>query len=233
MSESTSLRVAVDTPAHTAIGEPLTYLGDPALPAGTLVRVPLGRREVTGIVWSASDAPEPDGAVELKQVLHALTSLPPLPQRWLELVAFTAAYYQRGIGEVALSVLPPELRKLDDAQVLEAQLAENGDREDVHPLDEAEGYRDLVEKHGANVETIGQHLGLYTCAELPTQPTLVVGDKTLDPPAAATEATLAAADAPAAGGCQAGARPQVMWPLLLAFLLLRLRRTATKLNVRP
>ena len=117
MSESTSLRVAVDTPAHTAISEPLTYLGDPALPAGTLVRVPLGRREVTGVVWSASDAPEPGAAVELKHVLHALTSLPPLPQRWLELVAFTAAYYQRGTGEVALSVLPPELRKLDDAQV--------------------------------------------------------------------------------------------------------------------
>ncbi len=117
MSERTSLRVAVDTPAYTAIGEPLTYLNDPALPAGTLVRVPLGRREVTGIVWSAGEMHDPDMAVELKQVLHALTSLPPLPQRWLELVAFTAAYYQRGIGEVALSVLPPELRKLDDGQV--------------------------------------------------------------------------------------------------------------------
>ena len=117
MSESTLLRVAVDTPAHTAISEPLTYLSDPALPAGTLVRVPLGRREVTGIVWSVCDTPDPHEAVELKHVLHALTSLPPLPQRWLELVAFTAAYYQRGIGEVALSVLPPELRKLDDAQV--------------------------------------------------------------------------------------------------------------------
>jgi primosomal protein N' (replication factor Y) len=50
-------------------------------------------------------------------VLHALESLPPLPEHWRDLVAFTAAYYQRGIGEVALSVLPPELRKLDDAQV--------------------------------------------------------------------------------------------------------------------
>jgi primosomal protein N' (replication factor Y) len=33
------------------------------------------------------------------------------------LVEFAAGYYQRGIGEVALSVLPPELRKLDDTQV--------------------------------------------------------------------------------------------------------------------
>ena len=117
MPESTLLRVAVDTPAHTAIGEPLSYLGDAALPAGTLVRVPLGRREVTGIVWNSSESTEPDAALELKSVLHTLTSMPPLPRQWLELVAFTAAYYQRGIGEVALSVLPPELRKLDDAQV--------------------------------------------------------------------------------------------------------------------
>ncbi len=117
MSESTSLRVAVDTPAHTPIGDPLTYLCDPALPAGTLVRVPLGRREVAGVVWTAGDASDPAVEVELKHVLHALTSLPPLPLRWLELVEFTAAYYQRGIGEVALSVLPPELRKLDDGQV--------------------------------------------------------------------------------------------------------------------
>ena len=117
MPEGAPLSVAVDTPAHTGIGEPLTYLGDPGLPAGTLVRVPLGRREVTGIVWDAHGAPAAQAAIELKPVLHALESLPPLPALWRDLVAFTAAYYQRGIGEVALSVLPPELRKLDDAQV--------------------------------------------------------------------------------------------------------------------
>ena len=117
MPEGSRLSVAVDTPAHTGIGEPLTYLGDPGLSAGTLVRVPLGRREVTGIVWDEHGVPEAQSGVELKSVLHALESLPPLPLRWRELVAFTAAYYQRGIGEVALSVLPPELRKLDDAQV--------------------------------------------------------------------------------------------------------------------
>jgi len=117
MLEGSCLSVAVDTPAHTGIGEPLTYLSHSSLAGGTLVRVPLGRREVSGIVWGAQEAPAALEAVELKPVLHALESLPPLPVRWRELVAFTAAYYQRGIGEVALSVLPPELRKLDDAQV--------------------------------------------------------------------------------------------------------------------
>jgi primosomal protein N' (replication factor Y) (superfamily II helicase) len=45
------LRVAVDTPQHSGIGQPLDYLSDQPLAAGTLVRVPLGKREVPGLVW--------------------------------------------------------------------------------------------------------------------------------------------------------------------------------------
>ena len=36
----------------------------------------------------------------------------PLPPSWLALVEFASAYYQRGLGEIALSVLPVELRRL-------------------------------------------------------------------------------------------------------------------------
>jgi len=43
--------------------------------------------------------------------------LPPLGPAWMQLVEFCASYYQRSIGEVALSVLPPELRKLDDTRM--------------------------------------------------------------------------------------------------------------------
>ena len=40
------LAVAVPTPAHSSLAEPLTYRADQAWPPGTLVRVPLGAREV-------------------------------------------------------------------------------------------------------------------------------------------------------------------------------------------
>ena len=119
-AEAGVLRVAVDAPQHTTLREPLSYLGDPALAPGTLVRVPLGHREVTGIVWGSradSGIESADPAIDLKPLLHALTSLAPLGDRWRQLVEFAAGYYQRGIGEMALSVLPPELRKLDDGQV--------------------------------------------------------------------------------------------------------------------
>jgi primosomal protein N' (replication factor Y) len=79
------------------------------------VRVPLGRREVAGVVWPGEPSDEP--SLALKPIAQVLQALPPLSARWCELVEFAAAYYQRGLGEVALSVLPPELRKLDDAQL--------------------------------------------------------------------------------------------------------------------
>ncbi len=109
------LRVAVETPQHAAIGL-LDYTSSAALPPGTLVRVPLGRREVPGIVWDqAADPLLPDA--QLRPVTQALAALPPLAAPWRRLIDFAAAYYQRGTGEMALSVLPPELRKLDDSQL--------------------------------------------------------------------------------------------------------------------
>jgi primosomal protein N' (replication factor Y) len=120
------LAVAIDAPQYAGLGSLLTYESEQTLAPGTLVRVPLGRREVTGLVWDADfDALDAamaqelaDGverpAIALKPVIEALASLPPLPADWRALAEFTARYYQRSLGEVALAVLPPELRKLDD-----------------------------------------------------------------------------------------------------------------------
>ena len=79
------------------------------------MRVPLGRREVPGVVWHGG--PSDPAPPELREVRLVLDALPPLSAHWRDLVDFTAAYYQRGTGEIALSVLPPELRKLDNAQL--------------------------------------------------------------------------------------------------------------------
>jgi primosomal protein N' (replication factor Y) len=109
------LRVAVATPQHSGLAGPLDYLARQAVPPGTLVRVPLGRREVLGVVWR--DGGEPTPAAALKEVTQALAALPPLGAPWLELVEFAAGYYQRSIGELAASLLPPQLHELDDARL--------------------------------------------------------------------------------------------------------------------
>ncbi|HVZ43919.1 MAG TPA: primosomal protein N' [Ramlibacter sp.] len=106
--------VVVPTPAHSSLAAPLTYRSELALAPGTLVRVPLGRREVLGIVWDGE--PQAAGAEE-KAVSGALDGIAPLTESWRQLVTFSAAYYQRGIGELALAVLPPQLRELGPAQL--------------------------------------------------------------------------------------------------------------------
>jgi primosomal protein N' (replication factor Y) len=115
MDDPQRFRVAVEAPQHSGLQGTLDYTSEQWLAPGTLVRVPFGRREVPGIVWPGDAEAAPD--VALKAVASVLASLPPLSPRWCELIQFTASYYQRGLGEVALTVLPPELRKLDDAQL--------------------------------------------------------------------------------------------------------------------
>ena len=110
--------VIVATPAHSALGEPLSYRSELPLAPGTLLRVPLGKREVCGVAWDAPAAPnDPPAPEQLKAILGPLEGLPPLSAAWRELVAFAAGYYQRSLGEVALAALPPQLRELDAAQL--------------------------------------------------------------------------------------------------------------------
>ena len=116
MPESVILAVAVETPRHSAVGELLDYSSEQSLPPGTMVRVPLARREVAGIVWQPSRR-ELATSIQIRPVAAALASLPPLDSHWRALIDFAAGYYQRGVGELALAVLPPELRKLDDIRL--------------------------------------------------------------------------------------------------------------------
>jgi primosomal protein N' (replication factor Y) len=112
------LAVLVPTPAHSSISGPLSYLSKVPLPPGTLVRVPLGRREVLGVVWDDASAQDPDSStVEHKEIVGELSALPPLDAGWRQLVTFAAGYYQRGLGEIALAGLPPQLRDLNAVQL--------------------------------------------------------------------------------------------------------------------
>ena len=113
-----SLSVVVPTPAHSSLAGPLSYRSEFPLAAGTLVRVPLGRREVLGVVWEAPSGPGSGvQAQDIRPIAGVLKGISPLSENWRELVTFAATYYQRGLGEVALAALPPQLRALDTAQL--------------------------------------------------------------------------------------------------------------------
>ncbi len=111
------LSVVVAAPAHSGVGGALTYRSEGNLTAGTLVRVPFGKREVLGVVWA--QLPDSGGLLEMqtKAIAGTLDGLTPLAESWRRLVEFTAGYYQRSQGEVALAALPPQLRELSGVQL--------------------------------------------------------------------------------------------------------------------
>ena len=109
MTTPARVGVVVETPQHSGLAGPLDYLDPGAAVPGQLLRVPLGRREVLGIVWPRPEQPADMAAADALRPAGQPFELPPLPAAWLALVEFAAGYYQRGLGELALSVLPPEL----------------------------------------------------------------------------------------------------------------------------
>lgn len=109
------LAVVVPTPSHSTVRGPLTYESELPLPPGTLVRVPLGRRELLGVVWEPGA--DPGAGVGTRPIGAALEGIAPLTHEWRQLVTFTSNYYQRSLGEVALAALPPQLRELGPAQL--------------------------------------------------------------------------------------------------------------------
>ena len=114
------MSVLVHTPAHSQVAKPLSYWSEQTLAPGTLVRVPLGKRELLGLVWDTLDEADPPNAPEadkIRPLAGVLDGVAPLNAAWRQLMTFSAGYYQRSVGEVALAALPPQLRELSPLQL--------------------------------------------------------------------------------------------------------------------
>jgi ParB/RepB/Spo0J family partition protein len=78
----------------------------------------------------------------------------------------------RAAKKAGLKEIPAIVRDMDDKTSLEVQLIENMQRSDVHPLEEAEGYEQLIAQHGyAGAEQIAAKVGksksyIYGCMRL-------------------------------------------------------------------
>jgi primosomal protein N' (replication factor Y) (superfamily II helicase) len=110
------ISVVLPTPAHSHLPQILSYRHSESLIKGALVRAPLGKRELLGMVWAC----EPAIGDTLDDAIKPITWVLPLPvlaQPWCDLVEFTAKYYQRTLGEIAMTALPPQLRELDALQM--------------------------------------------------------------------------------------------------------------------
>jgi ParB family chromosome partitioning protein len=74
-----------------------------------------------------------------------------------EIVAGSRRY--KAAKKAGIAEIPIRARPLTDIQVLEIQVIENLQRADVHPLDEGEGYRVLMQRAGYEVPAIAEKVG--------------------------------------------------------------------------
>lgn len=99
---------------------------------------------------------------ELTESVRSKGVLEPLRARPLADGAFELVFGHRRLRAAlgaGLAEVPVLVQELSDAEVLEAQLVENCQREDVPPLEEAEAFQALHAKHGKAVEEIAAKTG--------------------------------------------------------------------------
>ncbi|MBS0388858.1 MAG: primosomal protein N', partial [Proteobacteria bacterium] len=119
------LQVAVDCPLRSLL-DYLPPAGQHAqdLPTGARVRVPMGARSAVGVIVARADRSELEPR-RLRRITALLDVQPVFDPELLELLRWTASYYQHPPGEVFASALPAALRAGQPATAQESWLTLN------------------------------------------------------------------------------------------------------------
>ena len=65
----------------------------------------------------------------------------------------------RAASKAGLMEIPARIATMSDTEAREAQIVENLQRADIHPLEEGEAYRQLIEKSGYDISAVGAKVG--------------------------------------------------------------------------
>jgi ParB/RepB/Spo0J family partition protein len=128
-------------PAQVDYLEPSEISPSPTNPRKTFERIAelAANFRVVGVIQPITVRPAPKGAKTPYQIVVG-------ERRWRA-------------AQEAPCKLPSLIREMTDEQVAEAQLVENGQREDVHPLEEADTFRRLIDEHKYTAESIASKTG--------------------------------------------------------------------------
>jgi primosomal protein N' (replication factor Y) len=100
-------RRLIDVVLPLPIEHRLTYALKPdgQLPQrGSLVLVPVGRRQMIGMVWGMAEGPPPHG---VKEILEIIDETQLLPESLIKFLEWASSYYFYPIGRVIAEALPP------------------------------------------------------------------------------------------------------------------------------
>ena len=126
--------------------------------------ISIGRRIALNLIEANPDQPRSmlGDLTDLKASIEAKGILEPILVRPRDGGRFTIISGERRFRaalEAGLSELPCIVIEATDAEVLEIALIENLQRKDLSPLEEAEGYSTLQEKHGYTHDQIAKAVG--------------------------------------------------------------------------
>ena len=131
-----------------------------AAPYGSEATLPISRVE------PRSDQPrsrfDGDALAELTESIRQHGLIQPITVRPID-----GGYYQIIAGErrwraaraAGLSEIPARVMEADDRQAMELALVENLQREDLNPIEEARGYRTLIQEYGLTQEDAAAAVG--------------------------------------------------------------------------
>jgi ParB family transcriptional regulator, chromosome partitioning protein len=126
-------------------------------------KLPLDRIELTGTNprkhINESSIEELAESIKVHGVVQPVTVRPNAKREtgWYELVFGERRF--RACRKLGLPTIPALVRHLDDDSVIELQIIENVQREDVHELDEANGYNELIERGRYDVKSLAAKIG--------------------------------------------------------------------------
>ncbi len=126
---------------------------------GEIARVPVTK--LRAAPWQPRRRFRPESLAELVESIRSRGVLQPLLVRaagdGYEVIAGERRL--RAALEAGLMEVPVKVMAVDDREAMELALIENLQREDLDPIEEAEGYRQLAEKYRLTQEEIAQRVG--------------------------------------------------------------------------
>ena len=138
-------------------GQDATEAAPPSAPSDTPIELIRRNPEQPRRTFTEAELESLTASVKERGVLQPILIRPAPDGDGFQIVAGERRW--RAAQRAGLATIPAVIRELDDRQVLEIAIIENVQRADLNPIEEALGYRALIERFGRTHEGLGDIIG--------------------------------------------------------------------------
>jgi primosomal protein N' (replication factor Y) len=184
MTDSILIQVAVDTPVRGLFDYRLNFEQEERQTdafIGYRVRVPFGHRELIGVIVRELDNDHEVVADKLRDVIELLDTRALLDPHCIQLLLWSASYYQYAVGAAVFTALPPALRKNKSAEISQSRVWLTQPEADTTTLNRAPKQRQVFDwlsqqPAGATDDELRQQFGpISACLKSLAQRALITG----------------------------------------------------------